>query len=292
MIRPENLSHALEILEREPQRWKPFAGGTDLMVLLDAGGLDHTHFLSIWRLPELRFLEEDRDTVRIGALTTFTDIRESPIIQKHFPLLCEASRQTASKSIQNRGTIGGNIANGSPAADTPPVLLVYDAEIELISVKGTRIIPYSDFHRGYRKFALKPSELILAIRLSKGISRDFEYFRKVGARKAQAISKLLLTARAKFKNGIISEIRIAVGSVAEKPLRCEKTEALLEGKHLGPALISKARDQLVREISPIDDIRSEKIYREKVSQNLLEEFLRECLKKHPLRKIESHVELD
>ena len=153
LVAPRNLEAALEILGREPGVWRPFAGGTDLMVLLEAGKLPHRKFLSIWKFAELRGIEATSESLSIGALSTYTDIQRNDILQREFPLLCRAASETGSIATQNRGTIGGNIANASPAADSPPALLVYDAEIELISAKGTRRMSYSDFHTGYKKNA-------------------------------------------------------------------------------------------------------------------------------------------
>ncbi|MGA8306823.1 MAG: FAD binding domain-containing protein, partial [Candidatus Acidiferrales bacterium] len=150
LIAPRNLDAALEMLAREPGVWRPFAGGTDLMVLLEAGKLPHQKFLSIWKFAELRGIEVTPEFLSIGALATYTEIQRNEILQREFPLLCRAASETGSVATQNRGTLGGNIANASPAADSAPALVVYDAEIELISAKGTRRVAYGDFHTGYK----------------------------------------------------------------------------------------------------------------------------------------------
>ena len=164
------------------------------MVLLEAGKLPEGRYLGLWKLAELRGIEERADAVVMGALTTYTDVLRHAVLQRDFPLLCRAAEETGGVATQNRGTIGGNIANASPAADTPPALLVYDAELELVSPRGTRRIGYDRFHLGYKKMDLAPDELIARIMLPKRAARWAQYYRKVGTRRAQAISKVCLAA--------------------------------------------------------------------------------------------------
>ncbi|MFY9731566.1 MAG: xanthine dehydrogenase family protein subunit M [Candidatus Acidiferrales bacterium] len=275
LIAPRNLDAALEMLAREPGVWRPFAGGTDLMVLLEAGKLPHQKFLSIWKFAELRGIEVTPEFLSIGALATYTEIQRNEILQREFPLLCRAASETGSVATQNRGTLGGNIANASPAADSAPALVVYDAEIELISAKGTRRVAYGDFHTGYKKMQMRDDELIWRIRLNRGAKRNKEYYRKVGTRKAQAISKICFAATARLDQGRIDDVRIALGSVAPTVLRAAETEKILNGEKLSSALLKTAQETLGREISPIDDMRSTAGYRRRVAQNLLGEFFEE-----------------
>jgi CO/xanthine dehydrogenase FAD-binding subunit len=270
---PENLSEALALLASEPGVWQPFAGGTDLMVLLEAGKLHHKRFLSVSKLDDLRGVEVTADFVILGALTTYTEIQKHPVLQAEFPMLCSAARETGSIATQNRGTLGGNIVNASPAADSPPALLVYDADIELISIRGARWLPYHGFHTGYKKMQLAPDELLRAIRLPRRERQWRQYYRKVGTRKAQAISKVCFAGAALVENGAIRDIRIALGSVAPLVLRAVKTEDELRGRSVTPTVIAEAFETLGQEIAPIDDIRSTARYRLRVAQNLLEEFL-------------------
>lgn len=263
------------MLAREPGVWRPFAGGTDLMVLLEAGKLPHQKFLSIWKFAELRGIEVTPEFLSIGALATYTEIQRNEILQREFPLLCRAASETGSVATQNRGTLGGNIANASPAADSAPALVVYDAEIELISAKGTRRVAYGDFHTGYKKMQMRDDELIWRIRLNRGAKRNKEYYRKVGTRKAQAISKICFAATARLDQGRIDDVRIALGSVAPTVLRAAETEKILNGEKLSSALLKTAQETLGREISPIDDMRSTAGYRRRVAQNLLGEFFEE-----------------
>jgi CO/xanthine dehydrogenase FAD-binding subunit len=272
LIAPENLGAALEMLAREPGVWKPFAGGTDLMVLLEAGKLPHRKFVSIWKFPELRQIEAKPESLAVGALSSYTEIQRNEILQREFPLLCRAASETGSVATQNRGTVGGNIANASPAADSPPALLVCDAEIELISAKGSRRLPYRDFHTGYKKMQMRDDELIWRIHLNRGSNQRKEYYRKVGTRKAQAISKICFAAAANVERGYINDVRIALGSVAPTVLTATGTENTLRGEKLSSGLLTAAQTTLGREISPIDDMRSTAAYRRRVAQNLLSEF--------------------
>lgn len=272
LLEPRDLADALDRMAREPGAWKPFAGGTDLMVLLEAGKLAHRKFLSIWKLRELRGIEVTPAHVTLNALTTYSEIRRHEMLAREFPLLCRAAAETGSVATQNRGTLGGNIANASPAADSPPALLVYDAELELVSSNGARWVPYHGFWNGYKKIAMRDDELIRAIRLPRNQSVSKQFYRKVGTRRAQAISKVCLAGAAQMEAGRIAEVRIALGSVAPTVFRAMQTEKMLRGERPQPATIRAAQEMLAREIAPIDDIRSTARYRLRVAQNLLAEF--------------------
>jgi CO/xanthine dehydrogenase FAD-binding subunit len=275
---PGSLTEALALLAREPGVWQPFAGGTDLMVLLEAGKLPHKRFLSVSKLADLRGIEATADFLTLGAMTTYTEIQKHPVLQAEFPLLCAAARETGSIATQNRGTLGGNIVNASPAADSPPVLLVYDAAIELISVRGARWQAYHGFHTGYKKMQIASDELLRAVRLPRRSKAWRQYYRKVGTRKAQAISKVCFAAAALIEGGTLRDVRIALGSVAPVVLRAVKTEDALRGGNIGPTAIATAMETFAREIAPIDDIRSTARYRLRVAQNLLGEFLSQLAK--------------
>jgi CO/xanthine dehydrogenase FAD-binding subunit len=199
-------------------------------------------------------------------------LRRHEIITREFPLLCQAAAETGSIATQNRGTLGGNIANASPAADSPPALFVYDAELELVSVSGARWVPYHGFWSGYKQMDLRSGELIRRIRLPREKSTWKHYYRKVGTRRAQAISKVCFAAAARVDAGRITDVRIALGSVAPTVLRAVETEKMLRGEKLSPAILSAAQEVLAREIAPIDDMRSTSRYRRRVAQNLLAEF--------------------
>jgi CO/xanthine dehydrogenase FAD-binding subunit len=272
LVSPQNVFDALDLLAREPGVYKPFAGGTDLMVLLEAGKLAHRNYVNIWNLKELRGIEAADAHVTIGALTTYTEIQSHPVLREEFPMLCQAASETGGLAIQNRGTLGGNIANASPAADSPPALLVYDAVLELVSASGSRRVPYHEFHTGYKQMIIQPHELLANIRLPRSTKNLAQYYRKVGTRKAQAISKVCFAATASTDGERLADLRIALGSVAPIPIRCVNTEDALRGQPID-RLSELGKAALAREIVPIDDIRSTSSYRIKVSLNLLDDFL-------------------
>lgn len=273
LVAPKSLGGALDALAGEPGVWRVFAGGTDLMVLFEAGVLAHKKFLSVWGLKELKGVEVTDEHVTLGALTTYTDVQRHEVLRREFPSLCDAARETGGWAIQNRGTVGGNIANASPAADTPPALIVYDAELELVSKGGARRVRYDEFHTGYKRTVMRPDELITRVRLPRPTGEVKSYYRKVGTRRAQAISKVCMAGAARVEAKRVESIRLAVGSVAPTVVRCVRTEELLRGQTLDEATIKAARETLAQEIAPIDDIRSTADYRLRVAANLLEDFL-------------------
>ncbi len=236
----------------------PLAGGTDLYVGLNFGTLTAKRFLNLWTLP-LRKIEMRGDILSIGALATYTQIIRSPIVRKRLPILIAASREIGGIQIQNRGTLGGNVANASPAGDTLPVLAVAEAIVVLASVDGTRRVPFNSFYAGYRKSVMHPDELIVALEIPPVERR--QWFRKVGTRAAQAISKVVMAAV------LGPRPKLAVGSVAPTVIRLSKTEAALAAGGSG-------EQALLEEIKPIDDIRSTAEYRRRVAVNLLRELLR------------------
>jgi CO/xanthine dehydrogenase FAD-binding subunit len=269
---PQTLGEALAILLNE-RGAQPFAGGTDLMVLLEAGRLPRGPYVNLWGLSGLRGVHERDNVLSIGALTTYTDVRRSSAIARDYPMLVEAAAETGGVATQNRGTLGGNIANASPAADSPPALLAYDAEIELQSTDGVRRMPYRQFHTGYKKMQLAPGEIISRILLPKRAAGWRDYYRKVGPRRAQAISKVCMAGSIRMEDSTIADVRISLGSVAPYVVRCAAAEESLKGRSLNIAAIADARQALATDITPIDDIRSTAEYRLRVAQNLLEEFL-------------------
>jgi CO/xanthine dehydrogenase FAD-binding subunit len=272
LIAPPTLSAALEALASMPGL-TPIAGGTELMVALAAGHLPQKHLISINHLRELRFIDVTASNLTIGSGTTYTDIRRHPVIAVDFPLLVQAASWTGSIANQNRGTLGGNIVNASPAADSPPALLVYDAAVTLVSTRGERTLPYRDFHLSYKESVLAPDELLYSITLPRKFAGYRTYIRKVGPRNAQAISKVALACLALVENNLITDIRIGAASLREVPTRCPAAEAALLNQPITPATIAAARAALIAEGRPIDDIRSTARYRASIAANLLEEFL-------------------
>lgn len=278
LVAPANLPAALALLAEGAGRYTPIAGGTELMVALSAGRLAQSNLLSLHKLRELRLIDVLPETVTIGAGATFTDLRRHGVIAEDFPLLARAAGWTGSIANQNRGTIGGNIVNASPAADSPPALLAYDAGVTLVSERGARTIPYDQFHVSYKKTVLAADELLFSITLPRRFAAYHSYIRKVGTRNAQAISKIALAGVALIADGKITDVRLGAASLREVPTRCFAAErALLGGAVAGDGtegLIAAARAALASEARPIDDIRSTAKYRAAVGGNLLEEFVR------------------
>jgi CO/xanthine dehydrogenase FAD-binding subunit len=282
LVTPSSLLAALEDLAQHPEA-RPFAGGTDLMVVLEAGHLPPGRYVNMQNCAELLGIRETAagiaghggagGGVSIGALTTYTAIRNSPLLLTRYPMLPLAAAETGGLATQNRGTIGGNIANASPAADTPPALLVYDAELELISTRGGRRVPYAAFHRGYKKMNLGPGEIIARVVLPPRHEGWRSYYRKVGTRRAQAISKVCFAGSLLMDGDVVKDVRIALGSVAPTVVRATLSEDALRGRRLDEAAIGEAERTLTAEIAPIDDIRSTARYRVRVAGNLLREFL-------------------
>jgi xanthine dehydrogenase small subunit len=253
-----SLDEALGILRYE--RRTPVAGATDVYVALNFGLLAPRQFLDIWALDELRTISMHNDSLVIGALTSYTSLIQSHLVAEHLPMLAEASRLVGGVQIQNRGTLGGNIANGSPAADGVPVLSAADAIVVVRSADAERRIPLNGFYTGYRTSVMRPDELIVAVEVPHVEGK--QWFRKVGTRAAQAISKIVMAAI----RG--PSPRIAFGSVAPTVVRVPETEsALASGRS-----IDEAVEILGRELKPIDDVRSTADYRRRVSQNLLRRF--------------------
>jgi CO/xanthine dehydrogenase FAD-binding subunit len=275
MVAPGTLRAVLELLADAPGEWTPIAGGTELMVAHAAGRLAPAKLVSLWGIPELRFIHSNAGCISIGGGATFRDLRADAGIAEHLPLVTKAASWIGSIANQSRATVGGNLVNGSPAADSSPAFLVYDAEIELVSVRGRRRIPYSDFHTGYKRNAMASDELLFAVHMPMGFAQHRQYLRKVGTRRAMAISKVALAATAIVDEGIVSEIRLAAASLAAFPARLYQTETALLGKLVDARTIETAREVMLAEAKPIDDIRSTAEYRRRVGVNLLEEFLRE-----------------
>ncbi len=243
------------------------------MVQYAAGKLPARKLVSIWNLPELRRIEVTASEIRIGAGCTYTDLRTHEVVGREFPLLNAAARWTGGIANQNRGTIGGNIVNASPAADSLPALLVYEAELIAVSLRGERRLPYVKFHTGYKKMLLAPDELVQTVCLPRRFSGYFSHACKVGARNGQAISKVCIAALGRLADGVVEDVRIALGSVAPVPLRLAETERTVRGKTINSELLLSARKAAAAEIRPIDDIRSTARYRTVAAGNLVVEFL-------------------
>ena len=273
---PSRLAEAYALLASGPH--VPIAGGTDLMVRITGEiGEPPGQLLDVSRLRELEGIGLEMGGLVIGARATYTDIRRSALCREHLPALVEAAATIGAAQIQNRGTLGGNIGNASPAGDMLPVLLATDAVIVAGSAHGERSIPATEFFPAYRKTALAPDELILRIRIPLPPGRKTR-FRKVGTRRAQTISKVVMAVswRDHGPSGGWSDVRVALGSVAATPIRASATEAVLEGSRPSPEVADRAAETLAGEISPIDDVRSTAGYRRTVAARILHRILRDA----------------
>ena len=264
----------------DPPQLTPLAGGTDVMVRITGEiGEPPIRLLDLWRLDELRGIASDGEAITLGALTTYTDIRRSATCREHLPALVEAAATIGAAQIQNRGTLGGNIANASPAGDTLPVLLALDAEIDVGGSRGERTIPAADYWVAYRRTALAPDELILRVRIPVAGGREAR-FRKIGTRRAQAISKVVMALAWRERDGSSgrawTDVRLALGSVADRPIRAGATESLLEGRTPTPETADAAAASLAAEIAPIDDVRSTADYRRAVAARVLHRLIRDA----------------
>jgi xanthine dehydrogenase small subunit len=277
VVAPTNLEEVYELLAERGRRAKIIAGGTDLMVGLNAKSLAAEEFIDIWRLNELRGIDDEGETIRIGALTTYTQLIRSPLIQLNVPALVEASRTIGAIQIQNRGTIGGNIVNASPAGDSLPVLLALDAEVEVGSIRGVRRVSFNNFYTGYRQTVMEPDEILLAVKLRKSKPNERSFFLKVGTRRAQAISKVVMAVKVGTTGAEIKSISIALGSVAPVVIRAFQTESLLTNAILNATIIEQAKRTVSQEIAPITDVRSTEHYRRTVTGNVLARVLRRLM---------------
>jgi CO/xanthine dehydrogenase FAD-binding subunit len=274
VVTPATLADAYATLASAPHR--PVAGGTDLLVQITGElGEPPERVLNLWGLDELRGIRVEQDALVIGALTTYTAIRRSSVVAEFLPALAEAAATIGAAQIQNRGTIGGNAANASPAGDTLPILLATDAELVVGGERGERTVAAADFWPAYRRTALAPDELLLRIRFPLSGERQVR-FRKVGTRRAQAISKVVMAlAWQPDGAGAWADVRLALGSVAATPVRASRTEAALEGAHPTQEAADQAAAILQDEISPIDDVRSTADYRRAVAGRVVHRIIRE-----------------
>jgi xanthine dehydrogenase FAD-binding subunit len=272
---PNDLNHLLQELAERTEPALLLAGGTDIIVQRKKGVLPQRDVFCITHLPELKRIGTVDGMIRIGAGVTFTELLESGTVQAGCPFLTNALKGFASPLIRSLATLGGNIANASPTADSIPPLLVLDAVLELLSASETRLIPLHEFYHGYKVTSLRPDEILRAIRIPD--VRDWPgkwYYRKVGGRNALAIAKLSIGAYFRVENGQIAEIRVAAGALNEYPRRLSGLETMLLGREPETVTLEEIDEALVSEITPLDDLRSTSIYRGTVCGNLIGEMLR------------------
>ena len=275
---PTRLETAYALLaDASGAAWRPLAGGTDLMVQMTGEiGAPPERVLDIWALDELRGITVEADALVIGALTTYTELRRSAVVAEAAPALVEAAATIGAAQIQNRGTIGGNVVNASPAGDTLPVLLALGAEMVLGSTNGERTVHADDFWPSYRTPARRDDELLLRIRIPLTSDRQIR-FRKIGTRRAQAISKVVMALawRSPADDGPWTDVRLALGSVAATTVRAPGTESALEGARPTRETADAAVEALTTELVPIDDVRSTADYRRLVAGRVLHRLIRD-----------------
>jgi len=273
---PTTLVDAYRLLMEPGPAWRPVAGGTDLLVQITGDlGPPPDRVLNIWGLDEMRGITLDGDELVIGALTTYTDLRASALVGELLPALVAAAATIGAAQIQNRGTVGGNLVNASPAGDTLPIWLATDTVIVLGSAAGERTVAANEFFPAYRQTARRDDELVLRVRVPL-LPRRHVRFRKVGTRRAQAISKVVLALSwLTGDDGTWNDTRLALGSVAATPVRSAATEAALDGRQPIRATADAAAAALSADIQPIDDVRSTADYRRLVAGRVLRRILRD-----------------
>ena len=268
-VRPRDLDEALAARAAHPE-WMVLAGGTDLMVNANHRAAP-AGILDLWRLPGLGGITATSDDVVIGAGSTWLEVERDPAIVQTWRPLAAAAREIGALQIQARATLGGNVGTSSPVGDSLPVLLALDAELELASVRGRRRVPYREFCTGYRKTLLAADELIVAARMPAPGRTTRTTWRKVGTRRAQSISKVMGAAAFELDAGVVRSARVALGAVADRPIRIAAVEDAVRG--LPPARAAEAARAAVRSaIRPIDDVRSTASYRREVAENLVARF--------------------
>jgi len=266
--RPEELSEALKLLSELKQNYKIVAGGTDLVPAARRGGVSfpqHGHAVDISGIKELDYIVEDSGMVRIGAMTRVSDIVESAVVKKHVPILAEAADQLGSLQIRNQGTMGGNLCNASPAADTAPPLLVLDARVNVTSINGQRLVPLTEFFTGPGKTILAPGEMLAEVQIPITKPAVSSCFIKLGRRNAFTLSIVSVATLVKVKDGIFDDVRIALGAVAPTPTRASKAEEYLTGKETSEQVIDKGAKIVAGEVKPISDVRASEEYRRDMS---------------------------
>lgn len=272
------LDAALEALERATPDTRVLAGGTDLMVELESGRTRPDRVIDIWRVPDLRGIEREAGGLRIGALTDCATLVRSELIRTELDILAASADEVGAEQIKNRATIGGNLGTASPAADLNPVLVALDARVRLASTLGIRELPVEDFLTGYRQTARRPDELITSIWIPARPEGERRAFKKIGTRRAQSISKVVVALALCAPGETVHSLRAAAGSVAARTLRLETLERELTGKAIDRTLIARAtRECSRRDAAPIDDVRSSADYRRTVLQRVLQSLLEDLL---------------
>jgi xanthine dehydrogenase small subunit len=280
-LRPASLDEALRVRRDHPD-YTVLAGGTDLLVA-STRRPDPPGIIDLFGLAPLCGIAEEADgAVSIGAATTYAAILASALVRRELPGLAAAAREVGALQIQARGTLGGNVATSSPVGDTLPVLLALDAVIELASeARGRREVEYEAFLTGYRRTALAPDEIIARVRFPPRPAGARQYWRKMGTRRAQSISKVMVAGCAQVVGGVVRHVRLGLGAVADRPVRARAAETALVGEVPGPEAAERVRAVLAGELRPIDDLRSTASYRLAAAQNAVGRFVESLAEQGP-----------
>ncbi len=284
-VRVSELDEALRLLSRK-EDVKVLAGGTDLVVDMKIGRYRPKTVIDISGIKDLRYIVDEGDKVRIGALTRMQDIVESPVIREKLPVLAEAVSMLGSWQIRNMATVGGNLCNASPAADSAPPLLVHEARIKLASIEGTREIPITEFFVGPRKTAMYKTELLqeVIVPYDADFAKSYSYV-KLGRRNAFTLSVVAVATVLKVRDGVFEDVRIALNAVAPTPVRARSVESFLKGRKVGSEAIEKASELVLNDISPISDVRASAEYRKHASKILVKDTLLKALEKAGLKGV-------
>jgi carbon-monoxide dehydrogenase medium subunit len=278
-LRPSNLNETLSYLSTYNGKSKVVAGGTDLVLLLQQGIFQPTHVIDITNVPELNYIREDAGRLRIGAATKMRDIEISKLVRTKIPMLAEASQLVGEIGVRNIATLGGNLVNASPAADSAPPLLVLDASLKARNAKTERTIKLTDFFLHVKKTVLAPDELVTEVSVPIPPPKSGGAFFRLAKRGGNVISIVSAAAFLTMNGKLCSTARIAMGSVAPTPIRIKTAEKVLEGAEPTPENIRAAAQKAFEEIKPISDIRASAEYRRDTSRVYVRKAIEEALKR-------------
>ncbi|MEM0020586.1 MAG: xanthine dehydrogenase family protein subunit M [Fervidicoccaceae archaeon] len=269
---PKTLDEALKLLNELGDAARILAGGTDLLVKMKSRSIEPKHIINIKRIEGLRYISEEGGLIKIGALTTWRDLERSQQIRQKLPALYDAVKSMGSVQVRSMATIAGNLCNASPAADSAPPLLVHEAKVIAVSLRGKRTIPIDQLFLSPGKTSLLPSEMLIEIDIPLPPYNSSSSFLKL-ARTSMDLAKASAAVYIKMNGDVVEDAKIALGSVAPTPILAKKAAAELIGKKASEEVISKASSIVASEISPIDDIRSTAFYRRKVSPILVSDAI-------------------
>jgi len=281
---PESLEEVLQLLGTYGSEARVLAGGTDLIVKMKIRAIEPKYVINVKRIKELRYIRVDEDTIRLGALTTWRDLERSDLVREKVPALYDAVKSMGSVQIRNMATVGGNLCNASPAADSAPPLLVHEARIKLTSIEGTREIPITEFFVGPRKTVMYKTELLqeIIVPYDADFAKSYSYV-KVGRRNSFTLSVVAIATVLKIRDGVFEDVRIALNAVAPTPVRARSVESFLKGREVGSEVIEKASELVLKDILPISDVRASAEYRKHISKVLVKDTLLKALERAGLR---------